>query len=191
MRYAFSHSIFVKHIYYTSSCSWATRVRFLHSRAVRLFCKIHLRVFDRVLYMWPFFWFAKHLQVVFCVRNPCEFFFECGTPPIFFLAEIVTPPSSHLLKLTSPKVVRMTDFSRNAKPPDIRQVVKLNFLGTNSNKTKISIWICTARYQDIWLSRFGGIRRGSISSGNYHHTSVSTPPKTHLQVLCVKHRKPT
>jgi len=43
---------------------------------------------------------------------------------------------------------------------------KFQFLGTNSNQN--SIWICTARYRGIWVSRCGGFRGWSISSGNCH-----------------------
>jgi len=50
--------------------------------------------------------------------------------------------------------------------PEIHQIQKLKLLGTNSNEAKISIWICTARYRGIWVSRSGGFRRCSNFSGN-------------------------
>jgi len=36
---------------------------------------------------------------------------------------------------------------------------------TNSNKSKISIWICTARYRGIWVAQFCGFWGCSIVSG--------------------------
>ena len=50
--------------------------------------------------------------------------------------------------------------------PEIHQIQKLKFLGTSSNSTRISIWICTARYRDIEVSRFGGFWECGIFSGN-------------------------
>jgi len=41
-------------------------------------------------------------------------------------------------------------------------IKKLKSLTTNWNSTKISIWICTTRYQGIWVSRFGRFRRGKF-----------------------------
>jgi len=52
--------------------------------------------------------------------------------------------------------------------PEIHQIEKLRFLGTNLNWTKNFIQICTARYPGIWVSRFGGFRGCSICSGNCH-----------------------
>jgi len=49
--------------------------------------------------------------------------------------------------------------------PKIHQIKISKFLGTDSNESKVSIWVCTARYQGIWVSRFGGFRRCSIFSG--------------------------
>ena len=40
--------------------------------------------------------------------------------------------------------------------PELHQIQKPKFLGTSSNSDKISIWICTARYREIWVSGFGG-----------------------------------
>jgi len=48
----------------------------------------------------------------------------------------------------------------------IHQIQKLKFLGTNSNSTKISIWICTARFREIWVSRCGGFWGFSNLSGS-------------------------
>ena len=45
---------------------------------------------------------------------------------------------------------------KNATPPKNHQIVKLKFLGANSNLTKIPIWVCTARFWGIWLLGFGG-----------------------------------
>jgi len=42
----------------------------------------------------------------------------------------------------------------------------LKFLSTNSDQTKISMWICTARYQEIWVSGLGGFQGCSNFSGN-------------------------
>ena len=52
--------------------------------------------------------------------------------------------------------------------PEIHQIQKLQVHGTNSNQTKITIWICTARYGGIWVSRFGGFRGCSTFSGICH-----------------------
>jgi len=38
--------------------------------------------------------------------------------------------------------------------------------GTNSDWTKFSIWICSARYRGIWVFGFGGFWGRSIVSGN-------------------------
>jgi len=43
------------------------------------------------------------------------------------------------------------------------------FLGTNSNRTKISFWISTMRYRGIWVTRFGRFRGCYIFRGNCHH----------------------
>jgi len=43
------------------------------------------------------------------------------------------------------------------------------FLGTNSNRTKISFWISTMRYRGIWVTRFGRFRGCCIFRGNCHH----------------------
>jgi len=40
--------------------------------------------------------------------------------------------------------------------PEIHQIQKLKFLGTNSNSTKISVFICTVRCRGIWDTRFSG-----------------------------------
>jgi len=59
-------------------------------------------------------------------------------------------------------------FLLNCNFFEIHQTEKLEFLGTNSNQSKISIWICTARYRGIWVSRFDGLREWSILSANCH-----------------------
>jgi len=51
---------------------------------------------------------------------------------------------------------------------EIHQIEKLKFLGTNSNETKISICIFTAKYHEIWVSWSGGIRECRFFSGNFH-----------------------
>ena len=49
-------------------------------------------------------------------------------------------------------------FSLKMLHPRIYQTEKLKFFGTNSDQSKISVWICTARYRGIWVSRSGGFR---------------------------------
>jgi len=49
--------------------------------------------------------------------------------------------------------------------PKIHQSKISKFLGTDSNESKVLIWVCTARYQGIWVSRFGGFRRCRILNG--------------------------
>ena len=71
------------------------------------------------------------------------------------------------------------NFHRKWSNPEIHRIQKLKFLGTNWNQINISIWFCTARYQDIWVSRFGfwgcsfftrygGFWGCGILSGNCH-----------------------
>jgi len=38
--------------------------------------------------------------------------------------------------------------------PELHQIQKFKFLGTNSNEINVSIWICTARSRGIRVSRF-------------------------------------
>ena len=57
-------------------------------------------------------------------------------------------------------------FHSKCYTPKIHQIQKLKFLGTNSHSIKISIWLCTARYREIWVSRFGGFWGFSNVSGN-------------------------
>jgi len=52
--------------------------------------------------------------------------------------------------------VRDDSFHWKCRTPEIHRIEKTKFLGTNSNQTKIPIWICTARYRGIWVSRLGG-----------------------------------
>ena len=59
--------------------------------------------------------------------------------------------------------------------PENHQIQKLKFVGTNSNETKISIWICTTRYRGIWVSRFGGFWGYSFYSGNCHIYMYTLP----------------
>jgi len=50
----------------------------------------------------------------------------------------------------------------------------------NSNKTKISIWICTARYQGIWVSRLSGFRGCSNFSGKRYMGLLDYVIREHL-----------
>ena len=50
--------------------------------------------------------------------------------------------------------------------PDIYQPEKLEFLNTNSNETRISIWICSAKYWETWVFRCGESRGYCMFSGN-------------------------
>ena len=59
-------------------------------------------------------------------------------------------------------------FSLTSYLPEIHPIEKFEFLGTTSNQSKISIWICTARYRKFRISRFGGFRGCRILSGNCH-----------------------
>jgi len=64
---------------------------------------------------------------------------------------------------------RMCDsFHWKCYPPQIHQIQKHKLFSTNSNEIKISIWICTVRYREIWVSRFGGFWGCSNFSGNCH-----------------------
>ena len=49
--YQLPHSVFVKHIYYTSSCSWSTTVRFLHSWAVHVYIHMHIYIYIYVTHL--------------------------------------------------------------------------------------------------------------------------------------------
>jgi len=70
---------------------------------------------------------------------------------------------------TCPKLrTTYESFHWNCHTPEIHQIEKLEFLGTNSNPTKISIWICAARYWGIWVSRSDGFRGCCICSGRCH-----------------------
>ena len=80
-------------------------------------------------------------------------------------------------------------LTREWPTPEILQIQNLKFLGTNSNWTKISIWICTARNQEFWVSRLGGFRGCSIFCGNSHKVyfmrgiwSLVTNSISHLSV---------
>jgi len=44
-------------------------------------------------------------------------------------------------------------FHWKCYPPEIHQIEKLKFLGTDSNSTKISIWICTKKFAHTWVLR--------------------------------------
>ena len=59
--------------------------------------------------------------------------------------------------------------------PKTHKIQKLKFLVTNSNEDKISIWICTARYREIWVSRCGEFWVHSNFSGNCHIYMSSFP----------------
>jgi len=52
--------------------------------------------------------------------------------------------------------------------PEIHRINKLKFHGTIPNEIDLSIWIHFARYQGIWVSRFGGLSGCIIFSGNCH-----------------------
>ena len=58
-------------------------------------------------------------------------------------------------------------------PPQIRKIIQLKIPGTNPNWTKKISWVCTARYQGIWVSGFGGYQGGVIFSGNCHIHIIS------------------
>ena len=66
------------------------------------------------------------------------FHWKCGTP-------------------TSTKSTRKCPFAPT-------RVESIKSLTTYSNYSWITIWICTARYQGIWVSRFGGFRGGALIS---------------------------
>ena len=61
-----------------------------------------------------------------------------------------------------------------------------NFLGTHSNQTKILKWICTARYREIWVSRFGGFWSCSKFRGNCHEFSAQESKETCFHVCAVR-----
>jgi len=61
-------------------------------------------------------------------------------------------------------LIFLWQFPLKLLPPWNYQIQKFKFLGTNSHETKISIWICTARYWGILVSRFGGFLECSIFS---------------------------
>jgi len=72
--------------------------------------------------------------------------------------------------------------------PEIHPIEKLQFFGTKSNFTKILIWICTARYRDIWVSWFGQLRRCSIAVDIYTVISWgagASSVKCKFNVLCI------
>ena len=62
-------------------------------------------------------------------------------------------------------------FSLKILHPQIHKPDReLKFLGTNSNLAQITIWICIARYQGIWVSRFlwiSGVKHFSVESLSY------------------------
>ena len=63
------------------------------------------------------------------------------------------PRLTHICAMTYSCVMYDTSHSKFCTLR-IYQIEKLKFLGTNSNLAKITIWICIARYQGIWVSRF-------------------------------------
>ena len=71
--------------------------------------------------------------------------------------------SGSLWKMSSSRLMKSAPSQMPLKTQrytsEIRQIQKLNFFGTHSNETNIhnlNIWICTARYQERWVCRFGG-----------------------------------
>jgi len=71
---------------------------------------------------------------------------------------------------TSPNVY--DHFHSKCHNLETLEIHKLKFLGTNANWTRISIWICTVRYQEIWVSRCGGFRGCCIFSWHCHISSI-------------------
>ena len=63
-------------------------------------------------------------------------------------------------------VIIYDNFHYEWHNPENHQIQTLKFLGANSNLNNISIWICTTRYREIWVSRFGGFGGCSNFSGN-------------------------
>jgi len=57
-------------------------------------------------------------------------------------------------------------FHWKCHTPEILQTQKLKFCGTTSNGTRILMWMSTARYRGIWVSRFGGCWGWCIINGN-------------------------
>jgi len=66
--------------------------------------------------------------------------------------------------------------------PEILQTQNLKLLSTNSNRSKIWIRICTARYRGIWVLRSGGFWGCWIFSGNCHNILWDATLSTHVCV---------
>ena len=75
----------------------------------------------------------------------------------------------HIYVHTCIKYQSMYDrFHLKRYTPKTHQIQILEFLGTNSDWTKIPIWICTARYRRIWVFRYGGFLWCCILSRIFH-----------------------
>ena len=82
---------------------------------------------------------------------------------------------------------RCDRFHCKCYTPEIHQIAIPKFLGTNSNSTKFSIWICTLRYRGIWVARFGGFRGCSIFIGNcLYRKSYEKPRFTTWDIYIAK-----
>jgi len=80
---------------------------------------------------------AKHMTVIFifvCVLCVCVYVCVCVCTAVY---------------TETRKEWSMTDSTENAPPPKSTKSKNSKFLGTNSSQAKPSIWICTARYQEI------------------------------------------
>jgi len=64
--------------------------------------------------------------------------------------------------------VHATSMTDSCYTSETHRIKKFKSLGTHSNQTKISMWICTARYWGIWSFRSGGFGGCSIFGGICH-----------------------
>jgi len=62
----------------------------------------------------------------------------------------------------------MANSAENAAPQNYPKSWNLNSSAYKFKLNQISIWICTARYREMWVSRYGGFRKCSTFRGNCH-----------------------
>jgi len=76
--------------------------------------------------------------------------------------------ATHYNTLQHTATTALTNSTENATPPNSLKFVSGNLRNSNFSIQikKISIWICTARYRGIWVSRYRLVQMGAFNASN-------------------------
>jgi len=76
--------------------------------------------------------------------------------------------ATHYNTLQQLQNTALTNSTENATPPNSLKFVSGNLRNSNFSIQikKISIWICTARYRGIWVSRYRLVQMGAFNASN-------------------------